>query len=212
MASHTLYENADPFHLYEPNGMLDTSEALYEAVNGRAVEVWDSLFHPAAKYTIKLEGAELAGYQSVVIGSIRDPIILGQLDDWLARMRERLAERLRDAFGGLEMDRDFQAYFRVYGRDGTMGPLEPTPQPAHEVCLFIEITAPTPELAEGLADSAHHLAVHFPVPQWHGLITSLAFPYSPATLNRGPVYRFNMNHVVEPADPYEMFSMELMEV
>ena len=212
VASHTLYENADPFHLYEPGGMLDTSEARYAAVDDRAVSVWGSLFHPAEKYTIKLEGAELAGYQSVIIGSIRDPVIIGQLDDWLDKMRERLGQRLREAFDGLEMDRDFQVFFRVYGRDGTMGRLEPAPRPAHEVCLIIEITATTAELAEALADSAHHLAVHFPVPEWHGLITSLAFPYSPAVLNRGPVYRFNMNHLAEPDDPYEMFSTELVEV
>jgi len=43
------------------------------------------------------------------------------------------------------------------------------------------------------------------VPEWSGLITSIAYPYSPPEIARGASYRFNMNHVVEPASPLEMF-------
>jgi len=50
------------------------------------------------------------------------------------------------------------------------------------------------------------------IPEGSGLITALACPYNPAHLDRGPVYRFNVNHVVEPDDPYEMFRMEFLEV
>jgi len=35
VASHTLYENGDPFSLVESGGTLDTSEARYSAVSGR---------------------------------------------------------------------------------------------------------------------------------------------------------------------------------
>lgn len=212
VASHTLYENADPFHLYECSGMLDTSKARYEAVSDRAVRVSGSGWVPAETYTVKLEGAELVGYQSIVIGSVRDPIIIRQFDSWLERLRERLALRIREAFGGLENGRDYSLFFRVYGLDGTMGPLEPEPRPAHELCLFIEVTAPSQDLATAIADTCHHLAVHHPIPEWHGLITALAYPYSPAVLNRGAVHRFNMNHIVEPAGPCEMFPMEVEQV
>ena len=37
-------------------------------------------------------------------------------------------------------------------------------------------------------------------------------PGDTAHVNRGPVYRFNMNHVVIPDDPYEMFRNEMVEV
>ena len=103
-------------------------------------------------------------------------------------------------------------FFRVYGRNGTMGPLEPTDTPATELCILMEVTAPTQDLATSIADSCQHLAVHNPVPEWHGLITALAYPYSPAVLNRGPVHRFNVNHLVEPATPYEMFPYEVTRV
>ena len=212
IASHTLYENAHPFHLLEPSGMLDVTDARYEAISDRAVRVWGSEFVPAEVYTVKLEAAELVGYQSVIIGGIRDPIIIRQLQDWLAGMRERLDQRIRGSFDGMEMGKDYQFFIRVYGLNGTMGPLEPVDTPAHEVCLVMEVTAQSQELATALADAVEHFALHYPVPEWHGLITGLAYPYSPAVLNRGEVYRFSMNHVVEPGDPWEMFPMELVEV
>src|SRR5579863_3780281 len=44
VASHTLYENADPFELKEPSGTLRTNNARYEAVSDRAVRVSGSEF------------------------------------------------------------------------------------------------------------------------------------------------------------------------
>jgi len=82
VAAHTLYENADPFLLYEPSGALETKDATYEAVDDRCVRVRGSGFRKLP-YTIKLEGAKMIGYQSIVIGGVRDPVILGQLDDEL---------------------------------------------------------------------------------------------------------------------------------
>ena len=112
----------------------------------------------------------------------------------------------------MEMGKDYKLFIRVYGLTGTMGPLEPVRTPGHEVCLVMEVTADSQELATDLADAVEHFALHYPVPEWHGLISGLAYPYSPAVLNRGAVYQFSMNHVVEPGDPLEMFPMELVEV
>jgi len=145
----------------------------------------------------------------VVVGSVRDPIIIRQVHDWLARLRDRLAVRIAEAFGGLQLNQDYSVFFRVYGLNGTMGSLEPMEVPGHEICLFMEVTAPQQELATAIAESAHHLAAHHPVPEWHGLITGLAFPYSPGVLVRGPVYRFNMNHVMELDNPCETFPVEI---
>ena len=212
IASHTLYENAHPFLLKEPSGTLDVTNARYEAISDRAVRVWGSDLHPAETYTVKLEAAELVGYQSVIIGSIRDPVMIRQLDSWLAGMQEGLDHRIRNSFDGMQMGVDYQFHVRKYGLNGTMGPLEPVKDPAHEVCLVMEVTAETQELATDLADAAEHFALHYPVPEWHGLISGLAYPYSPAVLNRGAVYRFSLNHVVEPEDAFEMFPVELVEV
>ncbi|MFP6869835.1 MAG: acyclic terpene utilization AtuA family protein [Nitrospinota bacterium] len=213
VASHSLYENADPFFITEPGGVLDISAATYDAVDDRAVRVRGSKFQVADTYTVKLEGAEFAGYQSVIIGSIRDPFIIRQLDSWLANLRDGFASRVEEIFGGKVSQEDYMLVIRVYGKNGTMGSLEPTveAQP-HEVCLLFELTTPDDETGRSLATTLSHFALHNPIPEWHGLISTIAYPFAPAELHKGPAYRFNMNHVVEPEDPLEMFRFEYMEV
>jgi hypothetical protein len=101
---------------------------------------------------------------------------------------------------------DYVVNIRIYGKNGTMGPLEPVKEiRSHELCLLIEVTAPTQEMASSIAGIVRHQGLHLPIPEWSGLITALACPYNPAHLDRGAVYRFNVNHVVEPDDPHEMF-------
>ena len=204
VASHNLYENDSPYTLREPAGILHTNHCCYEEVSDRAVRVAGGEFEPATQPTFKLEGVELAGYQSLFFGAIRDPIILKQLDSWLQGLKETLHRRFSEIYGSGVVQR-YQLNFRVYGLNGAMGPLEPEKTVGHEVCLVVEVLADDQNLATNLAKSGTHIAVHYPVPEWSGLITSLAYPYSPAELNRGPVYRFNMNHVLRPDNYKEMF-------
>jgi acyclic terpene utilization AtuA family protein len=211
VASHNLYENSTPYELVEPSGILNTYSAKYEAISDRAVKVSGSTFEPAARYTIKLEGAELAGYQAIIVGSVRDPIILKQFDSWLAGLMKAAKERIAGVFGA-EIEDKYDLNVRVFGKNATMGPLEPETAIGHEVGLLFQITAETQALATSLMKSVGHIAVHYPVPEWTGLITSIAYPYSPAEIARGPSYRFNMNHVVEPETPLEMFRIEYEKV
>src|SRR5579863_9180962 len=121
VASHTLYENADPFELKEPSGTLRTDNARYEAISERAVRVSGSRFVPDPEYTIKLEGVRHAGYSTIVMGGVRDPYILSQIDGWLAQLDDSIKTRIRNTVG----DREYRIVTRVYGRDGVMGALEP---------------------------------------------------------------------------------------
>jgi hypothetical protein len=211
VASHNLYENSTPYELVEPSGVLNTYSAKYEALSDRAVKVSGSTFKSAERYTIKLEGAELAGYQAIIIGSVRDPIILRQFDSWLAGLVKAAKDRIASVFGA-DIEDKYQLDVRVFGKNATMGPLEPETTIGHELGLVFQVTAETQELATALTKSVGHIAVHYPVPEWTGLITSIAYPYSPAEIPRGPTYRFNMNHVVAPATPLEMFSIEYENV
>ena len=206
IASHSLYENADPYKLVECSGTLDLTDSRYEQESERAVKVSGSKFIPAKRYTVKLEGAEKVGYQSVVIGSVRDPFIIRQIDDWTRRLTERIHARVKMVYGDRMKPDDYVVHMRIYGKNGTMGPLEPVKEiRSHELCLLIEVTAPSQDIASSIAGIVRHQGLHLPIPEWSGLITALACPYNPAHLDRGAVYRFNVNHVVEPDDPYEMF-------
>jgi hypothetical protein len=211
VASHNLYENGSPYELREPSGTLYADRARYEALSDRAVRVSGGRFEPAPAPTFKLEGAELAGYQSILLGAVRDPVIIRQLDSWLAGIETVIRRRFAGVFGEGIADR-CKILIRRYGINGAMGRLEPDRRAGHEVGIVIEITAASQELAIALTQSASHIALHYPVTEWNGLITGLAFPYSPHELNRGPVYRFNLNHILEPPHPLEPFRVETVEV
>ncbi len=213
VASHTMYENADPFLITEPDGTIDCHYCRYEALNDRAVRVHDSQFIKSDRITIKLEGAESVGHQAIIIGGVREPYILRQLDSWLEAMRTRFAARVQEIFGGRVGPNDYSIHARVYGRDGVMGKLEPlADQIGHEVCILFTVTSPDEPTTEAIAKTFAHFALHYPIPEWSGLISGLAFPMAPAHLSRGEVFRFNLNHVVTPEHPLEMFRTELMEV
>jgi hypothetical protein len=212
VASHSLYENADPYVLREPSGILDTSDARYASEGSRGTRVQGSRFVPSDQYTIKLEGAEIVGYQTIVLGAVRDPVIIRQLDSWLESMGDSIRARVEGIYGG-DVPGGYEIHTRVYGRDGAMGALEPSPKVhGHEVFLLIDVTADDQETATTIAASAGHIALHHPVPEWSGLISTIAFPYAPHRIERGPVYRFTLNHVVEVDDPLEMFRTETVDV
>jgi hypothetical protein len=211
VAAHTLYENSHPYRLVEPGGTLDTTDAKYEALNDRAVRVEGSHFVPAEKYTVRIEGASLAGYRSIVIAGIRDPLVIAQLDSYLASLREvverKIAINLAPAPGAYTLT------FRVYGRDGVMGNLEPTPKiDGHEVGLIIDVVTPTQTLASHILPLVWHTGLHHPIPEYQGLLSNFAFPFSPPGIDVGPVYRFCVNHVWQLADPCEPFKTSFEEL
>jgi hypothetical protein len=211
VASHMLYENPSAFRLVEPSGVLDTSEATYKAINSRAVRVEGSSFIPASKYSIKLEGARLSGYHSIIVGGVRDPIILNQLDSWLDGMEQRVRKRFVSVYGP-EIEDKYRLVFRVYGKNAVMGTMEPEKEVGHEVGVVIEFVADNEELVRTLAAMAAHICVHFPVPEWSGLITGLAYPHSPAATFKGPIYEFVFNHVVYPSSYSDIFSTEIFDI
>jgi Acyclic terpene utilisation family protein AtuA len=214
IAAHTLYENANPFLLTEPSGVIDTEQAEYHALCDRVVRVTGSRFREATQYTVKLEGSQLVGYQSVVIGGIRDPNIIRALDTLLPKAQTFFDARIAELFPGQMTKNDYDINYRIYGRDAVMGQLEPmrASAPGYEVGVLITITAPTQDLANKIATFVSHVSAHLPIPEYQGIISSIAYPFSPPELPRGAVYRFSVNHVVLPDDPCEMFRTELVEV
>ncbi len=214
IAAHTLYENANPFLLTEPSGVIDTRDADYSALSDRSVRVAGSRFSKAREYTIKLEGAQFVGYQTVIVGGIRDPYIIRSLDTLLPKAKAYFDDRIADLFPGQLSSEDYDISYRIYGRDAVMGRLEPmrNSPPAHEVGVLITVTAPSQELANKISTFVSHVSAHLPVPEYQGIISSIAYPFSPPEFPRGPVYRFSLNHVVVPDDPFEMFRTEMVEI
>ena len=209
VAAHALYECADPFNLVEATGVVDLTPTRYEAVDDRIVRVSGTGFRKSDKCTVKLEGARLAGYQSVVIAGARDPFVLEALPEWETILEDKVAERMAD----IEPSCEYRLKLRIYGRDGVMGPLEPNEGiTGHEVGLVIEATADSQDIANTVAGIARHKLLHLPVKRWSGFITGIACLHNPPQLERGAVYEFMLNHTMEVDAPMETVTYDILTV
>lgn len=210
VAAHTLFENPNPYNLYEPSGMLDSSHCVYEQLDSRSVKVIGSEFVPSPRYTVKLEGVELAGYRTITIGGIRDPGLINQIDNYLAELRKNLKKRT-ESVGFSETD--YEVFFRIYGKNGVMGEKEILSEfVSHELAVIIDVVGETQEKAHSILSLARHLLLHTDFEGRLCIAGNVAFPYSPSDIDTGPVYRFSVWHLLELDDPYEPFSIELMDI
>jgi Acyclic terpene utilisation family protein AtuA len=201
VSAHMLYENADPFRLVEPGGVLDVTGASYEPAGERVVHVTGSRFEPAP-YTMKLEGAGSGPFQTIMLVGIADPDVLGALDLFVERLHAALNERVRATFGDSAGRYDIS--LRAYGWNAVSGRrVPPGTPPPREVGMLFVATAATQELATAIARACNAHFFHFPLNR-SAELPSYAFPFSPAEIERGRVYEFLLNHVVEVDEPMEL--------
>lgn len=204
VAGHSFYERADPYIDHLPGGLLDTSEAIYTQVDERTVRVSGSRWLPATPYTVKVEGAEQVGYRTVCLAGIRDSIMIEQIDGILDGARRDLATRF-----GLE-GKDYHLTFRVYGRDGVMGAAEPERHRlSHELFLIMDVVAESQPLAREVCAFGRAYVLHTEFPGCRTSAGNLAFPFSPSEVSVGPVYRFNIWHLLPVDDPVKLFPVEI---
>lgn len=207
VSAHMLYENSDPFHLTEPGGKLDVTEAVYEAIDDRRVRVAGSRFHPMP-YTMKLEGARSGPFQTLMIVGIEDPAVLADLEGFLGRMHLRLTEVLRATYPD---ETDFHLSLRPYGWNAVSGRPVPAGYIPREIGLMLVVTARSQALATSMARTVNPLFFHFPLHPGIPL-PSYGFPFSPAEIERGQVHEFVLNHVVRVATPDELVRTTVVEV
>jgi hypothetical protein len=212
VAAHTLYENADPFLVTEPSGVLDTTEARYEGVDEQTVRVTGALYRHAPEYTVKLEGAQLVGYQTVMIGGIRDQVVIDRLAHLVPMAREYFVGKILDVFGGQVNPADIDIDYRLYGAGAVLGSNEPDVLAPAELGVLITVTAPDQDTAHAVSTFVAHASSHLPIPEYDGLVSTIAYPFSPPEIDRGPLYRFTLNHVVVGVTPTELFRTTTEEI
>jgi hypothetical protein len=208
VSAHMLYENADPFRLTEPGGHLDVSAARYDALDAARVRVTGSRWVPAARYRVKLEGARVAGYQTVLLALLRDRRYVAQARDWAADIVARCTAR---AVARLGADPEsFTIELRLIGLDATLGALETRRGAPVEVGVLGLVTADSAERAGEIGKMLNPYLLHHPLTRDEEQPT-FAFPFSPAEIERGAIYEFALNHVLELDDPMSAFSLEVTD-
>lgn len=208
VAAHTLYEKSNPYMLPGPGSIIDLTAAKFEQYNDNMVKVTGSRLAPSPVYTIKLEGARRIGYRTVSIAGARDPVFIRQLDEIITGVTERVTSNFADIPAG-----DYQLMFRIYGKDGVMGSLEPQQEiTSHELGVIIEAVAKTQELANTICSFARSTMLHYGYEGRLSTAGNLAFPYSPSDFKAGEVYGFSVHHLIEVQDPTELFPVEFEEL
>jgi len=206
VAAHTLYEKKDPIHLPGPGGELNLEETTFKAVNDRRVEVRGSRFVETPQYILKLEGAKKIGYRTISIAGVRDPIMIKEMETIIKEVREAV----KDNFVGQINPEEYYLLFRTYGKNGVMGDLEPKEFSGYELGLVIDVVAPKQEQADTLCSFARSTMLHYGYEGRISTAGNLAFPYSPSDFSGGPVYEFNLHHLVKIDKPEKSFPVKII--
>jgi hypothetical protein len=204
VSAHMLYENSDPFILYEPGGYLDVTAATYTAIDERSVRVTGSVWHPSDSYTVKLEGAQIAGYQTISIVTIRDAHYVRNVQAWCDDIASKHAIKVADRMG----DVAFNCELRIIGQDSTLGILETREAALTEVGVMAIVTADTQKTANTIAKLLNPYLLHHPLTKGEEQPT-FAFPFSPAEIDRGAAYAFCLHHTMTLQDPMQAFKLEV---
>jgi hypothetical protein len=204
ISAQLLYENADPFRLVEPGVIVDVSQATYTQLENGRVRVENSKITTGIPYTMKLEGSGPVGYQTITLVGVRNGIVLKDPLGWL----EKLSDFADKKLSSLGYDPATYSYnLRPYGYNAVYGGDVPEGYVPNEIGVLLTVTAEDQKNATRIAKIFNPILLHFEVGK-NLPKPSFAFPFSPAEVEKGKIYEFKLNHVVEVDDPFELLRME----
>jgi hypothetical protein len=205
VAGHAMYERANPFYEYVAGGMLDMTGCVYEQFDEKTTRITGPKFVPVSgKIKVKLEGAAKVGERFIGIAGVRDPYTIANIEKVIQWARAQVEERI-GADG-------YQLYYKIYGKNGVMGDLEPIREiRSHELCIIVEGIAPSKEMAEEVTMIGTRQIFYARLPEVKGTAGTAAFVLD-EVLPASPAYEWTINHVVSVDDPMELFDLHLIEI
>ena len=208
VAAHMLYENADPYILHEPGGYMDVTYSNYYNIDTKKVRVEGAKWHSSKQYSVKLEGARIAGYQASLLVFLRDKIYVENVKKWTDKLSKFLKKEINER---MAIDTsEYSMEFRHIGLNATLGELEKNIRSPVEVGVLCLITSKN-QISTEIAKLINPFLLHFPLSSNEELPT-FAFPFSPVHSDRGCVYEFALNHILELDNPMDAFQIEISEV
>ena len=203
VAAHFLYEKTRPDILLGPGGALLLTDTTYEQVDDRTIRVRGARFEPEkpGQHTVKLEGARKSGYHTICIGAIRDPILLSQVDSFIALVEKNVQIRAGHI--------NYELAIHRYGQKGVMGALEPEPTTIpKELGICIQARAPTQAEANYVVSTTKFFFVHSSYPNQVATAGNFAWPFTTAEIPMGPLAEFCIYHIMHNVDPLELFPIK----
>lgn len=187
VAAHTLYEQSNPYLIFEPDGMADLHDSKYLQVDEKTVRVSESKFVPAKQKTLKLEGVKISGYRTVSPAVINDPLTIEKLDFIIDTVNNFVKANL----SGKIDEKDYAINYKTAGGKES------------SLSIIIDVVAKSQDIADTVCALARSRMLHCDYEGRKSSAGNLAFPFSPSDIHVGEVYEFSIFHLVEVDDLLE---------
>ncbi|MBQ7037213.1 MAG: acyclic terpene utilization AtuA family protein [Clostridia bacterium] len=196
VAAHTLYEQSNPYLIYEPDGVCDLTNSKFEQVDARTVRVTGSEFKEAEEKTLKLEGVKCAGFRTISPATIYDTKTIENIDLIINTVTEFVKENTKNTLP----ENSYEIHFRrTGGVDSSLG-------------VIIDIVGKTQEIADTVCALARSRMLHCDYAGRKSTAGNLAFPFSPSDIHVGPVYEFSVFHLAKVDSLLETSKISVEEV
>ncbi|MFA7502790.1 MAG: acyclic terpene utilization AtuA family protein [Anaerovoracaceae bacterium] len=205
VAGHAMYERSNPYYEYVAGGCLDMSECVYEQYDERTCRITGAKFLPIdGRMKVKLEGSGFVGKRFMGMAGVRDPYTIKNIDQVIDWARSQVAERFPDG--------NYKLSYRVFGKDGVMGDLEPIKETkAHELLIVVEGVADDAKTAEEVTLIGTRQVFYARLPEVKGTAGTAAFILD-EVIPISDAYTWTMDHTVEVDDPLELFPLTMIEI
>ncbi|MBQ7718883.1 MAG: acyclic terpene utilization AtuA family protein [Clostridia bacterium] len=193
-AAHTMYEQTNPYMIYEPDGAIDLKNSKFEQIDERTVRITGAVFNEAAEKTLKLEGVKKVGYRTICIGGIYDPLTIAHFDYIEKTVKDFVKNNTN-----IKSD-DYMLSFRTYGgSESSLG-------------VLIDAVGKTQEIADTICSLARSRILHCDYDGRKSSAGNMAFPFSPSDIHVGEVYEFSVFHLAKVDSLSETAVIKIEEV
>lgn len=196
VAAHTLYEQSNPYLIFEPDGVCDLTKSQFEQVDERTVRVRGSVFREAEVKTLKLEGVRLAGYRTICPATVYDPETIRNME----YIQETVLGFVKENTKNTLPENSYNVTFKNNGgAESSLG-------------IIMDIVGKTQEIADTVCALVRSRMLHCDYPGRKSTAGNLAFPFSPSDIHVGPVYEFSLFHLAEVDSLLETSKIHVEEV
>ena len=196
VAAHTLYEQSNPYLIFEPDGVCDLTNSQFRQVDERTVRVTGSVFKEAAQPTLKLEGVKCSGYRTICPATIYDPETVRHFGAIADTVMNFVKENTKNTLP----EGSYTVSFKTNGgAESSLG-------------IIMDIVGQTQEIADTVCALVRSRMLHCDYPGRKSSAGNLAFPFSPSDIHVGPVYEFSVFHLAKVDSLLETSKIELEEV
>jgi len=196
VAAHTLYEQSNPYLIYEPDGICDLADSKFEQVDERTVRVSGSVFREAKEKTLKLEGVKCSGYRTICPAAIYDPETIQNIEYITKTVKDFVKENTKNT-----LPNDcYKINFKLRGgAESSLG-------------IIMDIVGKTQAIADMVCALARSRMLHCDYDGRKSTAGNLAFPFSPSDIHVGPVYEFSVFHLAKADSLLETSKISIEEV